>query len=286
MRYLPRRSTRGGPGKPPNLRLRRRVLQLRARGLPVGEIGRRLGVSTQTVCNHLKAAGQGPLSARCADCGRELAPGVRPPAGTAYCLDCLEKYPDCPFGTRLRSLRLAAGLSVKDLGERVGGFGTAVSAQERGRDEPSWSSLVRLARVLGPGVFPPGPAGPGRKGLTPARRRRLTSTDLRCRACGEVIAARPAQVNNNAPALCLACLGRHPDAPFADRLKAHRLAAGLTLKELAERVGAHLQSISDYECGRAEPKWRRLARLVAVLGPGLVASGGEAGERERGRAVP
>jgi DNA-binding NarL/FixJ family response regulator len=57
MSHTPGRSPRGGPGPKPDLRRRRRVLQLRAKGLPVAEIGRRLGVRTQTVCNHLKAAG-------------------------------------------------------------------------------------------------------------------------------------------------------------------------------------------------------------------------------------
>jgi DNA-binding XRE family transcriptional regulator len=102
---------------------------------------------------------------------------------------------------------------------------------------------------------------------------------LPCRECGATVAAGPAQVRSNGPALCLACLERHPDAPFADRLKAHRLAAGLTLVELARRVGVPFQNLSEYERGAAEPRWRRLARLVAVPGPGLVALGGEAGAR-------
>jgi hypothetical protein len=33
------------------------------------------------------------------------------------------------------------------------------------------------------------------------------------------------------------CLARHPEATFTDRLKAHRLAAGLTMEALAQRLG-------------------------------------------------
>jgi hypothetical protein len=55
----------------------------------------------------------------------------------------------------------------------------------------------------------------------------------------------------NGPAFCLTCLARHPDASFADRLKAHRLAAGL--EALGERVGKPPQWVSDYESGRRVP---------------------------------
>jgi hypothetical protein len=66
------------------------------------------------------------------------------------------------------------------------------------------------------------------------------------------------------------CLARHPEATFADQLKAHRLAAGLTLEALGERAGIQRQRVSDYECGRRVLKWRALVKLVAVLGLGLV----------------
>jgi transcriptional regulator with XRE-family HTH domain len=65
-------------------------------------------------------------------------------------------------------------------------------------------------------------------------------------------------------------LTRHPEAAFADRLKAHRLAAGLTLEALGERAGIQRQRVSDYECGRRVLKWRALVKLVGVLGVGVV----------------
>jgi transcriptional regulator with XRE-family HTH domain len=51
----------------------------------------------------------------------------------------------------------------------------------------------------------------------------------------------------------LCCLANRPDATFGERLKAHRLAAGLTLKELARGAGLRYQNLSAYERG-VEPK--------------------------------
>jgi hypothetical protein len=55
-----------------------------------------------------------------------------------------------------------------------------------------------------------------------------------------------------------------------DQVTAHRLAAGLTLMSLAERVGVPHQRICDYECGPYALRWRTLVGLVEVLGVGLV----------------
>jgi hypothetical protein len=65
-------------------------------------------------------------------------------------------------------------------------------------------------------------------------------------------------------------LGAAPGATFADRVKAHRLAAVLTLVGLAERISVPHQRVCDYECGRYAPQWRALVGLVEVLGVGLV----------------
>jgi DNA-binding XRE family transcriptional regulator len=66
------------------------------------------------------------------------------------------------------------------------------------------------------------------------------------------------------------CLARQPEATFADRLKARRLAAGLTLLDLAEGIGVPHQRVCDYECSRYAPQWRTLVRMVGVLGVGVV----------------
>jgi transcriptional regulator with XRE-family HTH domain len=168
-------------------------------------------------------------------------------------------------------------------------FGPNSGAYESGRDEPGWAALCRLAQLFGRTLFPPGP-GQGPPRPRPAghatRLGRPVAVALPCRECGATVTTGSAQVRNNGPALCLACLARHPDASFGDRLKAHRLAAGPTLMALAARAGIRFQNLSAYECGVAEPKWRTLVRLVAVLGPGLATlrPEGRPGPNRAGRA--
>jgi DNA-binding XRE family transcriptional regulator len=91
---------------------------------------------------------------------------------------------------------------------------------------------------------------------------------VRCRACGAPVATGHYAIECNRPPLCLACLAKSPDAPFAERLKSHRLAAGLTQPELARRAGVAVRSIAGYERGEVRPKGKTLARLARVLGPG------------------
>ena len=98
------------------------------------------------------------------------------------------------------------------------------------------------------------------------------------------MAAEHPNAQRNGPVLCLACLARRPAATFGERLKAHRLAAGLTLEALAARCGIRYQRLSAYERGAEEPAWGNLVRLVGALGPGLlpdVPEGGGARDRPR-----
>lgn len=54
---------------------------------------------------------------------------------------------------------------------------------------------------------------------------------------------------------------------FGARLKRARLGKGLTLEQLAERVGASSKGqISRYESDRTLPRGRMLANLIAELG--------------------
>ncbi|MGH2618282.1 MAG: helix-turn-helix domain-containing protein, partial [Thermomicrobiales bacterium] len=66
---------------------------------------------------------------------------------------------------------------------------------------------------------------------------------------------------------------RRPDSPgFADLLRQHRLAAGLTQEELAERAGLSARGISDLERGvRTFPR----AETVRLLADGLGLTGEE-----------
>jgi transcriptional regulator with XRE-family HTH domain len=75
------------------------------------------------------------------------------------------------------------------------------------------------------------------------------------------------------------CLVRRPDGQpvilkrFALRLRAMRVAAGLSQTELAARCGLHKLTIGRLEAGRQEPKWPTLLILAEALGVGLEALG-------------
>jgi transcriptional regulator with XRE-family HTH domain len=146
----------GGPnsGRRPDLGRRQRILRLRARGLTLAEIGRRLGITRQAVQVTLKGSGlnrprRGTVF--CKACGDSvLTGGYRIESnGPVLCRACLAERPETPFGQRLRSLRLAAGLTQASLAERAGVGVSSVRDYERGRDEPRWRSLMKLLRVLG-----------------------------------------------------------------------------------------------------------------------------------------
>src|SRR5262252_11097887 len=53
------------------------------------------------------------------------------------------------FGQRLRHIRRAKGLTLAELGERVGRAPSALSLLENGRREPKLSQIEALARALG-----------------------------------------------------------------------------------------------------------------------------------------
>jgi hypothetical protein len=89
---------------------------------------------------------------------------------------------------------------------------------------------------------------------------------VHCTECGRVITQLHGVADNNRTVWCLAGLAKHPQVTFGQRLKAYRLAAGLTLIALERRSGVHLSLNSAYECGRSEPKWQTLAKLIRVLG--------------------
>ena len=72
------------------------------------------------------------------------------------------------------------------------------------------------------------------------------------------------------------------NATLGRRIKAHRLAAGLSLRELSQRVTVSAQALSQYEMGHTRPRPEVLALLAEVLGtsveqleraPGSVALG-------------
>jgi hypothetical protein len=113
----------GGPGSGPRPApwRRRHVAGLRARGLTLPEIGRRLGLSRQLVHYYAGLAGGPPgRVACCGACRAGIAAGFRRliDAVPAYCLHCLPA--DAPVGVRLKAHRLAAGLTLGALAARCG----------------------------------------------------------------------------------------------------------------------------------------------------------------------
>jgi len=65
-------------------------------------------------------------------------------------------------------------------------------------------------------------------------------------------------------------LGYDPCVPastsFPDRLKAARVAAGLSRRQLAARIGVHPGTVAKWERGEAEPLAHSLDRIEALLG--------------------
>lgn len=53
---------------------------------------------------------------------------------------------------------------------------------------------------------------------------------------------------------------------FAELLKSHREAAGLSQKELAEKSELAQPTVANYELGKREPTWAAVQKLAAALG--------------------
>jgi transcriptional regulator with XRE-family HTH domain len=144
-------------GRKPNLERRRQVVELRDQGLSLAAIARRFGVSKQAVWSLLKsrATRTAGRAVACSGCGTMIvSPGaLRRDAGTALCLACLDARPEAPFGQRLKSLRLAAGLSRAELAERSGLSPPSLRGYEDGGRKPHPQSAARLTRVLGDGLL-------------------------------------------------------------------------------------------------------------------------------------
>jgi transcriptional regulator with XRE-family HTH domain len=72
--------------------------------------------------------------------------------------------------------------------------------------------------------------------------------------------------------------GGWPPTGFAARLKAERQRAGLSQRELAERVGCHIMTISEMERGIGEPAWPLVLACARALGVSCAAFETEAPE--------
>jgi DNA-binding XRE family transcriptional regulator len=86
-----------------------------------------------------------------------------------------------------------------------------------------------------------------------------------CPACGAT-AGTASSAGDYAPALCLPCLAKRPQTPLGQRLRAHRIALGLSRKALAERAGVGASGITPMERGERPPRPRTLRKLAEALG--------------------
>jgi transcriptional regulator with XRE-family HTH domain len=141
---------RGGEGQ------QRRAAELRAAGWNGAEIARALGVSRQAV--HLMLGRSRKAPARpvlCKACRAELAAAGGPAERGALCLPCLARRRAASFGLRLKSCRVAAGLTRLRLAERSGVPVGLIGKYEHESPAPRLSYVERIARALGPRLVPP-----------------------------------------------------------------------------------------------------------------------------------
>jgi hypothetical protein len=103
--------------------------------------------------------------------------------------------------------------------------------------------------------------------------RSLERVPVRCASCGLVAGKMHLRGRRFGPVVCLSCLDQRPDATFAQRLKACRVAAGLTLPEVAQQSGVALGALHRYMINFCYPRRTTLAKLIGVLGPRLLPPG-------------
>jgi DNA-binding XRE family transcriptional regulator len=143
---------------------RAQAVRLRGQGLTFAQIGARLGITRQAA--HALVAGPravGAVEACCAACRAPLA-GARRTVGEVLCRACLAGRTEVPFGLRLRSLRLAAGLTQRELARQAGRPRSSIKDYEAGRCRPGRATRRRLTHALGASDLaeakPPAPKRP------------------------------------------------------------------------------------------------------------------------------
>jgi len=93
------------------------------------------------------------LDGPCCRCRTVLLP-MRAAAPTPHqkvrCLACLERRPEATLGQRLRSFRVARGLTQMEAGRQLGIADSALSDCEQDVVQPMWKTLVQLLEFFGP----------------------------------------------------------------------------------------------------------------------------------------
>ena len=109
--------------------------------------------------------------------------------------------------------------------------------------------------------------------LRTIERAKVSPRSVPCSACRRDIVSAGAIASDRGSALCLECLGRRAGIPFGRRLKAFRLAAGLTKAELGSRCGLPSSALCKYEGQGVTPYIAAALRLVEALDVSLKALG-------------
>jgi len=159
-------------GRKPNVERRHQIIELRAKGLTLSDIGRQLGISRQAVHAALQAIqNTGRRVVTCRECRMPIDPAGALPgdAGSTLCLICLSRGPEATFGQRLKAFRLAVGLTRRELDLLSGLPPSSVQHYEQDRRYPTLANRAKLAEalgltleVLGTGAPIPGRRGRGR----------------------------------------------------------------------------------------------------------------------------
>jgi hypothetical protein len=130
----------------------RQAVALRAKGLTYKAIGQRLGgISPQDVNGLLRRANAPVPVIACSRCHGTAAQGrfQQRTLGPVLCRACPDATPDVSYGVRLRSLRLAAGLTRRQLVKAAGLPSEGnIKAIEDGTAKPHQATRVKLAKAL------------------------------------------------------------------------------------------------------------------------------------------
>jgi transcriptional regulator with XRE-family HTH domain len=159
-------------GRKPNLERRHQVIELRAQGLTLSEIGRQLGITRQAVHAALQSIQRAARRViTCRKCRMPIDPAGALPGdvGNTLCLICVARGRGATFGQRLKAFRLAIGLTRREL-DLLGGLpSSSVQYYEQDRRCPTEATRAKLAEalgltldVLGTGCPVPGLRGRGR----------------------------------------------------------------------------------------------------------------------------
>ena len=101
-----------------------------------------------------------------------------------------------------------------------------------------------------------------------------------CSACGTAIACAGAIPFHLKAVVCLACVGKLPNATLRQRVRTLRLTAGMTRLQLAKRAGVDLSTVKAAEFGRHVPCATTVKRLAKALGVTVAVLTGEESLRQ------